>query len=160
MKRRNRNNCCHTEVLLITLERPSMLVFFLLKKLWMLCLPPQQVQMITEITVHSLLFSYSYSNIAHMDFCELQGAQYALLINGKTFLSLFKIRFMKQIQFFYALWLRNENQAVLSKTAKSLKVSMRWGDSIIITFFLFFTILHKQVLPCFIFPASTLTLSK
>lgn len=63
----------------------------------MLCLPPQQVQMITEITVHSLLFSHSDSNIAHVDFCDLQWAQYPLLINGKTFLSLFKIRILKQI---------------------------------------------------------------
>lgn len=37
-----------------------------------------------------------------MDFCEVQWAQYALLIKGKTFLSLFKIEIMKQIQFF--LW--------------------------------------------------------
>lgn len=130
----------------------------------MLCLPPQQVQTITEITVHSLLFSYSYSNIVHMDFWELQWAQYALLINGKTFLSLFKIGVMKQVRFFYGLWFRNENQAVLSKTAKCLKVSMRWGDSTIITFFLSkktdLPILHKKVLSCFIFPASILTLSK
>lgn len=78
-------------------------VFFLLKKLWVLCLPPQQVQIITEITVHSLLFSYSYSNIVHVDFCERQWAQYALLINGETSLSLFKIGIMKLIRFFYGL---------------------------------------------------------
>lgn len=74
--------------------------FFLLKKLWMLCLGSQQLQILTEISVHSLLFSYSYSNIVHMDFCELQWAQYALLINGKNFLSLLKIRIIKQIRFF------------------------------------------------------------
>lgn len=54
MKRRNRNNCCHTEVLLITLERPWMLGFFPPEEAVDACLPPQQVQIITEITVHCL----------------------------------------------------------------------------------------------------------
>lgn len=100
MKRRNRNNCCHTEVLLITLERPWMLVFF----------PPEEAvdaayllsRYKSSLKSLFIVFLFSYSNIVHMDFCEVQWAQYALLIKGKTFLSLFKIEIMKQINFF--LW--------------------------------------------------------
>lgn len=44
--------------------------FFLLKKLWMLCLPSPAGTVISEITVHSLLsLPVPYSKIIHMDFC-------------------------------------------------------------------------------------------
>lgn len=75
-------------------------VSFLLKKLWMPCLPPQQVQpSVKSLFVAFFLFLFRTEKLPVWISVELQWGQYALLVNGETFLFLFKIRVMKQIRF-------------------------------------------------------------